>query len=169
MLDKKGIINSFMIKKDNIKTKIKIPIKKYFEYLYFIIHIIIFFIYKSNEKIKNYQNKLMMMEKNTLIGLVEKIVINDREFMAKIDTGASKSSIDMELAASLKLGPIIGTRIYKNVHGKSIRPVIKIPLKIADRNMIFKFNLADRRKMRYKILIGLNILKNNFLIDPSKK
>ena len=107
--------------------------------------------------------------KKTTIGLNEKVKIKGREFLAKIDTGATKSSIDIRLAASLKLGPIIETKQYKNVHGKSVRPVIKVQFQIAKRKMLFKFNLADRKRMKHKILIGQNILKKNFLIDPLKK
>ena len=107
--------------------------------------------------------------KKTIIGLEEKIKIKDKEFLAKVDTGASKSSIDIRLAAELKLGPIIGTKIYRNVHGKTLRPVVKVPFQIADRKMLFKFNLADRKKMKYKVLIGQNILKKNFIINLLKK
>ncbi|MBU2633665.1 MAG: RimK/LysX family protein [Nanoarchaeota archaeon] len=108
------------------------------------------------------------MEKN-IVGLTEKVKIKDIEVLAKIDTGATKSSIDIRLAARLQLGPIIATKQYKNVHGKTVRPVVKVPLEISKRRMFFKFNLADRKKMKYKILIGQNILKKNFIIDPSKK
>ncbi len=30
------------------------------------------------------------------------------------------------------------------------------------------FSIADRAHMKYKVLIGKNILKKGFLIDPSK-
>ena len=51
-----------------------------------------------------------------LIGLIENISIgsNDRyvkEIPAKIDTGATRSSIDIKLASELNLGPVIKSKI----------------------------------------------------------
>lgn len=108
--------------------------------------------------------------KKTIIGLTEKTIIKNKKITAKIDTGATMSSIDIRLAAKLELGPLLSTtKRYKNVHGQRTRALVKVPFKIKDRKMNFKFNIMDRKGMKYKILIGQNILKKNFLIDPSKK
>ena len=32
-----------------------------------------------------------------------------------------------------------------------------------------EFTIADRTHMKYKILVGQNILKEGFLVDPMKK
>jgi len=108
--------------------------------------------------------------KRTVIGLTEKIRIKNKVIAAKIDTGATMSSIDIKLAAKLELGPLLpATKRYKNVHGVKSRALVKVPFKIKDRKMNFKFNIMDRKGMKNKILIGQNILKKNFLIDPSKR
>ena len=107
--------------------------------------------------------------KKTIVGLTEKVKIKDKIIKTKIDTGATTSSIDLRLAAKLKLGPLLTTKKYKNVHGSKSRALIKVPIKIKNRKMNFKFNIMDRKNMKYKLLIGQNILKKNFLIDPSKK
>lgn len=110
----------------------------------------------------------------TVIGLTEAVTLKSRNnkkkrIIAKIDTGATKGSIDIKLASELNLGPIIETKLIKSAHGGSLRPIVKVDLMLAGKMINAKFNIADRKQMRYRLLIGQNILKNKFLIDPSKK
>ncbi|MCA9485537.1 MAG: ATP-dependent zinc protease [Nanoarchaeota archaeon] len=106
--------------------------------------------------------------KKTVVGVLETVVISGRKFKARIDTGARMCSIDKRLAKKLSLGPIVRTTKIRSTHGESKRPVVRFPIKIGGRNIKASFNLADRSKMRYRILIGRNLLRNNFLIDISK-
>ena len=93
-----------------------------------------------------------------------------RRLTARVDTGATKSSLDVKLASSLSLGPIIRTKLVKSAQGSSIRPVIKAKIKIKNKKILSEFTLADRQNLKYKILIGQNVLrKARFLIDPCKK
>lgn len=107
-----------------------------------------------------------------IIGLSEKVVIkgntDSMEVDAKIDTGATKSSIDAKLAEELKLGPVIQTKMVRNAHGHSVRPIINVKIEIAGKDIESEFTVADRKHMKYRVLIGQNLLKENFLIDPSK-
>ena len=50
----------------------------------------------------------------------------------------------------------------------AIRKVIMISIKLANREIVEKFNISDRRHMSYPILVGRNILKRGFLIDVTK-
>lgn len=109
------------------------------------------------------------MEDKTVIGFIEKIKINGKEVIAKIDTGATRSSIDINLAADLKLGPIIKKSTVISSHGKSIRPVVKANIELGGRNFNAFLNIVGRSHMRYGVLIGRNILKRGFLIDPMRK
>jgi len=112
------------------------------------------------------------MEK-TVVGLLEKVKLNghgnNREIIARIDTGATKSSIDLTLASKLKLGPVIESMLIKSAHGTKLRPVIEAEIEICGRKIKEHFTLADRGHMRYQVLVGQNILKQGFLIDPSKE
>ncbi|HLC96794.1 MAG TPA: RimK/LysX family protein [Candidatus Nanoarchaeia archaeon] len=118
-----------------------------------------------------------MVEKykgSVVIGLTEKVTImgkvgKKKSLIAKIDSGATKSSMDARLAAQLQLGPIIQTKLVKSAHGNSLRAVIEAELYIADRHFATEFTLADRIHMKYHVLIGQNILKQGFVIDPRKK
>ncbi|HLC57685.1 MAG TPA: RimK/LysX family protein [Candidatus Nanoarchaeia archaeon] len=104
-----------------------------------------------------------------VIGLSEKIMINGKAVLAKIDTGAERNSLDVRLAAELGLGPIIGVRRYVNVHGKTIRPLVKAHLEINGKKIHASFNLFDRQNLKFRVLIGKKTLKKaGFLIDPRK-
>lgn len=113
------------------------------------------------------------VRKPTVVGFTEKVTIfghdKNKELMARVDTGAAKNSIDVKLAAELKLGPIIKTKRVRSAEGLSQRPLIKVDLRVDHRKFRTLFNLADRSRLRYKVLIGRNILKQNFIIDPNKK
>lgn len=109
-----------------------------------------------------------------LIGLTEPVILHSKRegkktIAAKIDTGASKSSIDVNLASQLKLGPIIKSKLVKSASGNKLRPVIEAVIELAGKRMKEEFTLADRWHMKYRVLIGQNVLKNGYLIDPSKK
>lgn len=115
------------------------------------------------------------MIKKVIIGLTEKVKIKTKNgkkkaFIAKIDTGATKSSLDMGLASELDVGPIIKSKMIKSAHGSRMRPVVVATVEIDGKTLKGKFTLADRRHLRYRALIGVNILKKGgFIVDPSKK
>jgi len=109
-----------------------------------------------------------------VVGIVEPITLysrkgEKRKILAKIDTGASKSSIDVNLASQLRLGPIIKSKLVKSASGNKVRPVIETEIELAEKKAKEEFTLADRWHMKYRVLIGQNILKHGYLIDPSKK
>ena len=100
------------------------------------------------------------------IGLVASNGIN-KEVVAKIDTGATRSSIDIKLASKLHLGPVIKSKIVKSAHGNKLRPVIEVEILLAGIKIKSEFTLADRTQMKYPVLVGVNVLKHGFLVDPS--
>lgn len=115
----------------------------------------------------------MAESSKTIVGLTEKIeVIGKKKTVfevARIDTGATKGSIDTKLAASLGLGPIIRTKLVKSASGQSTRPLVHVDVKIKRKRFTGDFTIADRSHMKFKVLIGQDILTQGFLIDPSKK
>ena len=115
-----------------------------------------------------------MVKKKTILGLTEKVEIIGKEkskkITARIDTGADICSIDKNLAKRLELGPVEKLKKIKSAHGIKKRPVIRAVLEIKKRKFKgIRFTLANRSHLKYKVLIGKNILKKEFLIDPSKK
>jgi hypothetical protein len=119
------------------------------------------------------KNIVIKYKKKTIVGLVEPVTIASAsgkkvEVLARIDSGATMSSIDVKLAAELSLGPILKTKIIKSASGRNLRPVVTAELILADHDFKTDFTVADRAHMKYQILIGQNILKKGFLIDPAK-
>ncbi|MBI2654817.1 ATP-dependent zinc protease [Candidatus Woesearchaeota archaeon] len=113
-----------------------------------------------------------VLDGRIVIGLAEKVLVycngTRKNVISKIDTGATKSSIDTNFAAELKLGPVIKSRLVKSAHGSKLRPIIEATIELAGKKIKSEFTLADRAHMKYRILIGQNILKDGFLIDPTK-
>ena len=113
------------------------------------------------------------MKGRTIVGLIEEVIINgkdkSRKIIARIDTGATNSAIDQKVASELKLGPIKSTKIIRSTHGNSVRPVMEVNITIQRKEISAMFTISDRTHMRYKALIGQNILKQGFLIDPAKR
>jgi len=118
--------------------------------------------------------KAKKTRKKLVIGLTEKVTLigptnKKKRVIARIDTGATKSSVDAKLAAELSLGPIIKTKLVKSASGSKLRPVIKAEIKLADKTIKSEFTIADRGHMKYRVLVGQNILKEaKLLIDPNK-
>lgn len=106
--------------------------------------------------------------KKTVVGRVETVWIGEKKYRARIDTGAKTSSIDEAITKKLKIGkPIRKIRII-SAHGSSTRPVVRVSIKLKTRKIKASFNVIDRSHMQYKVLIGRNILRKDFLVDVSK-
>ena len=113
-----------------------------------------------------------MVEKITL-GLVEEVILQgnngkQEKVLARIDTGAKQSSVDQTLAADLQLGPILKNKVVRQSHGRSLRIVVEVKANLCGKELTGDFNISNRAHMKYKALIGQNLLKQGFLIDPCK-
>lgn len=107
-----------------------------------------------------------------IIGPVEEVTIfgtgKKDKFEGRVDTGATSSSIDAKVVADLKLGPVLSVKKVRNAHGETLRPVVEAEIVLKKRKLKSIFTVADRSNMKYKVLIGRNILKEGFLIDITK-
>ena len=112
----------------------------------------------------------MFRKKRLTIGLIEPVVLeNKKTYKAKIDTGADSSSIDMSLAEKLGDVKIVGHRTVKSALGKHKRPTVNIEIEFQGKKFYERFSLSDRSNLKYKVLIGTDILKREqILVDPCK-
>tara|TARA_Y100000310_G_scaffold124700_1_gene123417 strand:+ start:40866 stop:41216 length:351 start_codon:yes stop_codon:yes gene_type:complete len=116
---------------------------------------------------------MIYMGERHILGLTEDIIVigsEEKMLRARIDSGATSSSIDKQLVESLNLGPVIRMKLVKSASGVGERPIIEAEVKINGSIIKDEFTIADRSHMTYQILIGQNTLKKGqFLIDPLKE
>lgn len=105
-----------------------------------------------------------------MIGLVETVTLeNGKKYKAKIDTGADSSSIDEALVFKLGSKEIVSHKIIKSALGRVRRPTVMIDLEFQGKKFHEKITISNRSNLKFKILIGQDILKKEgFLIDPNK-
>ena len=77
--------------------------------------------------------------------------------MARLDTGASMSSIDLGLAEALHL-EVVDTVVVKNSMGKERRDVVVATVVYLDEEYEVHLNLAERSRLRYPLLLGRDFL-----------
>lgn len=113
------------------------------------------------------------MKDKIIIGLTSNVLIfgktKKKLVSAKVDTGATKTSIDFKLAKELGLGPELKKTIVKSAHGTRQRSVVLLELSIGGEFIETEATLADRTHLKFPLLLGQNVLKKGFLVDPSKK
>jgi hypothetical protein len=128
------------------------------------------------------------------IGWVENVCIGDLELKlkAKLDTGASTSSVNADIIKTVKRGDkryvfyrIVDGDLKSDVieaqltrytlikpkmedNDKIRRPVVMTEFRIGDKVIREEVNLANREHFAYPLLIGRNVLRNNFAVDSSK-
>ncbi|MBU1289835.1 RimK/LysX family protein [Patescibacteria group bacterium] len=108
-----------------------------------------------------------------VIGINEPIEILDARknkypTMAKIDTGAYRTTICKNLAEQLGvMSQIVGYKKVRSVLGAAERPIINLSFILDKRLVAAEAFVADRSEMKYDIIIGRRDLKR-FLVDPAK-
>jgi len=108
-----------------------------------------------------------------VVGIVEEVVVegkNQVKTLALFDTGAKLSSVDKELAKKADLGPRVRTTRIRFASSKNQvrRDVMKARIKVNNHVFDSEVNVQDRSHMTFPMIIGRNIIKNNFLVDCSK-
>ncbi len=122
---------------------------------------------------KERQKNSMIGKNRPILGLHEYVeFITDHKtekFLAKIDTGAARSSVDYDIVEKLKLGPHFKKVKVKSALGHQERPVIKARIKIKGIIVDTTFSISRRHHLKRKVLIGVNTLKEiNALVDSTK-
>ncbi len=115
------------------------------------------------------------MRERITLGLTERIILIGKNnvhkaVVARVDTGATISSLDSTIARELGLGPVLKHKTIRSASGTIKRPVIHVKIEFHGRILEEEFTIIDRTHMKYTTLIGQDILKKErFLIDPLKE
>ncbi|MCE9643211.1 MAG: RimK/LysX family protein [Candidatus Andersenbacteria bacterium] len=110
---------------------------------------------------------------HTVLGIEEEVIIFDHEgrqypVLAKIDTGAYRTTIDENLAIRLGINsPVIIHKGVRGALGRQTRPVISLEMSLRNRNIKTHASLIDRSHMKYDMIIGRRDMKG-FYVNPSK-
>ena len=111
-----------------------------------------------------------------VIGPVEYVKVighhGEARVKGKIDTGASRTSVDVWLAANIGLGPTVDVAKVKSALASQVRtrPLVRGVVELGGVRFALPVTVNDRSVMRYPVLIGMDILRSGrFLIDPAKK
>lgn len=112
-----------------------------------------------------------VIEGRLVLGLTEKVKLETgKSYVAKIDTGADSSSIDKSLVEHLEKKEILEHKVVRSALGRHKRPALKVEIELHGKKFNELFTVSDRSSLKYKLLIGNNILKKEgFLVDPCKK
>jgi hypothetical protein len=117
------------------------------------------------------------------IGEVEEIILLPWgvRMPARIDTGASQSSIDAqdlkiednmaEFRLHKRYGglrlrlPVIEWQDVRSSEARDRRPVVEMEFCLGPRRIRTKVSLNDRSMVTYPLIIGRDVLRNNFVVD----
>ncbi len=123
-------------------------------------------------KIKS-KKRTKKIEGPITIATWEKVLVltarkSKKEVVAKIDTGAWRSSIDKTLAESFGLltkDNILWTKTVKSGLGKEIRDVIGISFYLGGKKITTIASVANRKGLRTQLIVGRRDLEG-FLVSP---
>jgi len=108
-------------------------------------------------------------ENRIVIKAVEQITLisekGNKKVKARIDTGATQSSIDENLARQLGFDTHLGKVNVISANGSKLRPIVEITYELSGKKIKSLFTVADRSQLNFPVLIGREDLKG-FLIDP---
>jgi len=113
-------------------------------------------------------------EEDVTIGYTEHVVVagtaGTRTVVAKGDTGAARTSIDIRLAAEIGAGPIhTVTRVRTGALTEPrARPVVDLVVGIGGHVHTVAANIEDRSHMTHPVLLGRDILRH-YRLDVSRR
>jgi len=110
-----------------------------------------------------------------MIGLVETVGIKGKKRLvhkkALFDTGATRTCVDVRIAAKAGLGPIFSSVKVKSAsspRGYTRRAIAQAIILVKGKRIKTGVNIEDREGLPYPIIIGRDIIHNNFIIDVSR-
>ena len=113
-------------------------------------------------------------ENTITIGLTEEVVVRGtsgtKTVVAKSDSGASRTSIDIRLAADIGAGPIHTVSRVRSGSSKrsKTRPIVDLVVGIGGDQHTVAANIEDRSHMNHRLLLGRDVLQN-YTLDVGRR
>lgn len=112
------------------------------------------------------------MSGSPIVGLVEEVVVGGERttatVLAKCDTGAKRTSIDLALARELGLGEDADEVRVRSSNGVEDRSVYAFDVELRGKTHEVYASVTDRSAMRYDVIIGRDVLRS-YLVDSSQE
>ncbi|MFC7228577.1 ATP-grasp domain-containing protein [Salinirubellus salinus] len=108
------------------------------------------------------------------VGYTESVVVSGggalEHAVAKADTGARRTSIDVDLAAAVGAGPLVGTTRVRSgtTQSGTKRPLVDLSVKVGGRWHTTTASVEDRSHMRYPVLLGRDVLRG-YHVDVQRR
>ena len=123
--------------------------------------------------ISNFSDRVKAEEGVKILSSLEEVKIKGKNgqrvrVIAKLDTGAWRTSISRDVADKLGLLDIenvLWSKKFKSALGEEQRPVINLVLWLSGRKIVTPASVAKRMSLKYPLIIGRKNLKG-FFIDP---
>ena len=108
-------------------------------------------------------------EEKKVLSIIEPVTImhkgKSREYQAKLDTGAYRTSIGESIVEELGI-PLLKEKIFiSSASGEGTRPAVKLELKLGGKKITTVATVADRSHLQFPLIIGRRDLKG-FYINP---
>ena len=131
--------------------------------------------------------EMVSAEEKVTIGTVEDVILLPWrvKLPARIDTGAAKSSLDArelkvhEDSVQFKLPPrygglhlrlpVVEWRHVRTPEGLERRPIVEIEICLGSKRIRTLVNLTDRSMVKYPLILGRNLLRENFVVDVKRR
>ncbi len=112
--------------------------------------------------------------KREVIGIICSLTLHGERgkesVLAKVDTGAARTSVDTDLAARVGLGPVtdsVKVRAASSAHSET-RPLVQARVELGGRTFDLPVSITDRTDMKYPVIVGMDVLtEGGFLIDAT--
>ncbi|WP_418281397.1 ATP-grasp domain-containing protein [Halorubrum sp. DTA98] len=107
------------------------------------------------------------------IGYTERVAVSTEQgtadVIAKSDTGARRTSIDLDVAATIGAGPIVDTTQVKSGSrtGRRKRALVEVDVRIGGRWHTVTASVENRSHMSYPVLLGRDVL-DGYRINVTK-
>ena len=131
--------------------------------------------------------EVVSVEKKIVIGTIEDVILLPWgvKLPARIDTGAAKTSLDareltfeddvVQFRLPQKYGglhlrlPVVDWKHVRTPEGLERRPIVELEICLGSRRIRTEVNLADRSMVKYPLILGRNLLRDDYVVDVKRR
>jgi hypothetical protein len=109
----------------------------------------------------------MTDEDKPVLGAIEPVTVvgqrDESEAEARVDTGAPRTYVDLDLACSVGAGPLIKKGKFRGTVSSEDRLIVSLDINLRDTIHSIEASVADRSGLSTDVRLGRDILQNYFV------